>query len=115
MKPLVQRQDRCPDASFLSNTTIIFLLSVFMIGPLLTAHWINAGESIGQVMRVIELARGIREGDLYPRWCGDFAGGFGYPYFVFYSPLIYYISAAFHFLGFGVITSLKCMIIVGMA
>jgi len=98
----------------LSDFALISAASIFLIGPLLTPHWIRMGESIDQVVRVLELARGIREGSLYPRWFGDLAGGFGTPYFVFYSPLVYYVSALFHFVGFGILTSLKCMIVVGV-
>jgi hypothetical protein len=105
--PLTERIPLC-------DVALISAVSVFLIGPLLTPHWIRMGESIDQVVRVIELARGIREGSLYPRWFGDLAGGFGSPYFVFYSPLIYYVSVLFHFIGFGILTSLKCMIVVGV-
>jgi len=97
-----------------NHALLILLLSVPFIGPLLNPHWIMVGESTDQILRVIELNRGIHEGELYPRWFGDLAGGFGNPYFVFYAPLIYYVSAAFHFLGFGILSSLKLMIFLGV-
>ncbi len=93
---------------------LIAALSIFIISPFLTQQWAHIGESIGSIMRVIELDRGIKEGSIYPRWCGDFAGGFGMPYFVFYSPLVYYVSEFFHLLGLGIVDSLKCMIILGI-
>lgn len=114
MKWFTQKLSGLAFAPFLRDTVMISLLSIFLIGPLLTPNWIKMGESIDQVLRVIELDRGIREGYLYPRWFGDLAGGFGYPFFVFYSPLIYYVAEVFHLLGFGVVTSLKCMIILGV-
>jgi hypothetical protein len=114
MKWFTQKPSWLASAPILRYTAMISLLSIFLIGPLLTANWIKVGESIEQVLRVVELDRGIREGYLYPRWFGDLAGGFGYPYFVFYSPLIYYISELFHLLGFGIVTSLKCMMIIGV-
>ena len=89
---------------------VILLLSVPYVNPLLNSHWIMVGESIDQILRAIEVSRGIHEGELYPRWFGDLGGGFGNPYFVFYAPFIYYVSAAFHFLGFGILSSLKLMI-----
>ena len=92
----------------------IILLSVFAVSPLLNDKWILVGESIEQILRVIELDRGLNEGYLYPRWFGDLAGGFGYPYFVFYSPLIYYVAEFFLLLGFSIIASLKCMVILGI-
>lgn len=56
----------------LSDFALISAASIFLIGPLLTPHWIRMGESIDQVVRVLELARGIREGSLYPRWFGEY-------------------------------------------
>ncbi len=114
MKRLIQKQSRSTYAPFFQYAGMIILLSLFFIGPLFTSHWIMVGESIDQILRVIELDRGIREGYLYPRWFGDLAGGFGNPYFVFYSPLIYYVSEVFHLMGFSLVTSLKFMIILGV-
>jgi len=108
------RDNHLTERITLADFALISAASIFLIGPLLTPHWIRMGESIDQVVRVLELARGIREGSLYPRWFGDLAGGFGTPYFVFYSPLVYYVSVLFHFIGFGILTALKCMIVVGM-
>ena len=97
-----------------SDILVLFLLSFLFVNPLFNQHWIITGESIDQLLRVIELNRGIGEGQFYPRWFGDLAGGFGYPYFIFYAPLIYYLSGAFHLLGFGLVTSLKCTIFLGV-
>jgi hypothetical protein len=102
------------ERSWLGDIGVIFFLSLAVASPLFNSHWIMVGESIEQLMRLIELDRGIREGLLYPRWFGDFAGGFGYPYFVFYAPLIYYVSEVFYLLGLGAVTSLKCMMVLGV-
>ena len=92
----------------------ICLLAFFLITPLLTTNWIMMGESIDQLVRVIETARGLRELNFYPRWFADMGGGFGYPYFVFYAPLIYFISAIFHLAGLGIVAATKCMMILGV-
>ena len=92
----------------------ICLLSFFLITPLLTTNWIMMGESIDQLVRVIETAHGLRELNLYPRWFADMAGGFGYPYFVFYAPLIYFVAASFHLVGLGIVAATKCMMILGV-
>lgn len=36
----------------------------------------------------------LRHGQLYPRWLPDLTGGFGYPMFVFYQPVVFYCAAA---------------------
>ena len=102
------------EGSLPGDVALILFLSFAFASPLFNSHWIMVGESIGQLIRLIELDRGLREGVFYPRWLGDFAGGFGYPYFVFYAPLIYYVSESFHLLGFGAVTSLKCMMVLGV-
>jgi len=48
-------------------------------------------------------------GEIYPRWLATTNYGYGSPTFVFYAPLLYYISAFFHVLGLdleGVIATL---------
>ena len=89
-------------------------LAIFAISPLLSPGWIDMGETKDQLIRLIELDRGILEGDPYPRWFGDLAGGFGIPYFVYYAPLVYYVAEFFLFLGFSQIMAMKCMIILGV-
>ena len=114
MNFLPQKEHRFKESPFYQYGFLIILLSIIFTGPLFNPHWIMVGESIGQILRVIELDRGIQEGYLYPRWFGDLAGGFGYPYFVFYAPLIYYVSEIFHLLGLGLVASVKSMIILGV-
>jgi len=65
------------------------------------------------IARLFLLAKGISEGQLYPRWVDMLGFGFGYPLFNFYPPLIYYVSLVFHFFGFSYIWSVKLMIITG--
>jgi len=110
------QREICDDArpGAFSRILLLLLLSLPFVSPLLNSHWIMVGESIDQILRVIELDRGLREGSLYPRWFGDLAGGFGIPYFVFYAPLIYYVTEIFHLLGLGIVPSLKLMILVGV-
>ncbi|MCJ7596559.1 MAG: 6-pyruvoyl-tetrahydropterin synthase-related protein, partial [Desulfobacterales bacterium] len=111
---MVQSERSFTLSPWISDIFVLFLLSFLFVNPLFNQHWIITGESIDQLLRVIELNRGIGEGQFYPRWFGDLAGGFGSPYFIFYAPLIYYVSEAFHLLGFGLVTSLKGMIFLGV-
>jgi len=114
MNSLTQNGRRFKHPPFYQNLLLVIILSLLFTAPLSYQHWIRVGESISQILRAIELSRGVQEGYLYPRWFGDLAGGFGYPYFVFYAPLIYYVSEFFHLVGFGIVTSMKFMIILGV-
>ena len=44
-------------------------------------------------------ARGMEEGNLYPRWLGGTNFGYGSPTFMFYPPLVYYLGTALKTLG----------------
>ncbi|MBI4789488.1 MAG: hypothetical protein HY782_20855 [Chloroflexi bacterium] len=54
------------------------------------------------LFRLFEFDRVLRQGVPYPRWAPDFAYGYGYPVFNFYSPLAYYIAEALHLLGLAI-------------
>lgn len=41
------------------------------------------------------------DGQLYPRWLPDLAGGYGYPTFVFYQPLFFFVASLFGWLPYG--------------
>ena len=65
------------------------------------------------IARLYLLIEGIKQGQFYPRWVDMLGFGYGYPLFNFYPPLIYYVAAGFHFIGFSLIWSIKLMIISG--
>jgi uncharacterized membrane protein len=49
----------------------------------------------------------LREGVWLPRWLPDSNGGYGSPIFVFYSPLVYYVTALFQWAFGSLIFSMK--------
>lgn len=51
-----------------------------------------------QIARLYQLDQALRAGQLPPRWAADLGFGYGYPLFVFYPPLIYYLGELFHLL-----------------
>lgn len=65
------------------------------------------------IARLYLLFEGLKQGQIFPRWVDMLGFGFGYPLYNFYPPLIYYVSAGFHVLGFSLILSIKLMIITG--
>ncbi len=60
-----------------------------------------------QTMRVLEMTKCIRDGQLPCRWVPDMGYGYGYPQFIYYSPLPYYLMSFFHLAGLSIITSVK--------
>jgi hypothetical protein len=50
----------------------------------------------------------LRHGEIYPRWLPGLAGGYGYPTFVFYQPIVFYAASAISACtGFGMIIAMQ--------
>jgi len=60
-----------------------------------------------QAMRVLQLNKCLRDGQIPCRWVPDMGYGYGYPQFNYYSPLPYYVMEGFHLLGFSILDSVK--------
>jgi hypothetical protein len=60
--------------------------------PVFDVYWFHSHEWGAYVVRTVQFAKGLRAGDPYPRWCPDFYGGYGSPFFVFYAPLTYVLG-----------------------
>lgn len=56
---------------------------------------------------VKQFTQALREGVWLPRWLPDSNGGYGSPVFVFYSPLVYYVTALFQWASGSLILSMK--------
>ncbi|PJE62578.1 hypothetical protein COU88_04245 [Candidatus Roizmanbacteria bacterium CG10_big_fil_rev_8_21_14_0_10_39_6] len=85
---------------------------VLVIIPLLRLQYFPMHDA-QHIARLFVFDQAVREGAFYPRWVEGLGFGFGYPLFNFYPPLIYYIAEVFHLVGFGLIWSIKMMLIVG--
>jgi len=74
---------------------VLAVASALIVLPLARGDWV-VGHFEG--MRYLVLAKHFREALLetggYPRWLPRLYGGYGYPTFVFYQPLIFFLDAA---------------------
>ncbi len=70
-------------------------------------YFFEAHDAHHSVFYLVEFDQAIREGVLWPRWGPDHALGYGYPLWIVYAPLAYYVAEAFHLLGFGFTTAVK--------
>jgi len=66
-----------------------------------------------QAMRVLQMDKCIKDGQIPCRWVPDMGYGYGYPQFIYYSPLPYYVMEIFHLGGLQIIDSVKAGIILG--
>jgi len=94
--------------SGINNLFLILALSIFAWAPLLTpVYFLKAHDAAHSVFFLTEFHQGIQDGYLYPRWGPDHCLGYGYPTFIFYAPLPYYVAEVFHLLGAGPTAAIK--------
>src|SRR3989344_7252510 len=60
-----------------------------------------------QAMRLLQMDKCLKDGQLPCRWVPDMGFGYGYPQFNYYAPLPYYIMEIFHLTGVGYLDSVK--------
>ncbi len=92
---------------------LVVAVAVGIWTPLLRVQWYSAHEQYAYVLRTVEWATELRAGELYPRWCPDFYGGYGEPLFLFFGPVIYSIAGFLTAMSLDPFTALKLVILVG--
>ena len=60
-----------------------------------------------QVVRLWQMDKCIKDFQIPCRWVPDLGLGYGYPLFIFYAPLPYYLMEIVHLFGFSFINSVK--------
>lgn len=86
---------------------LIGLVTVFItIFPLFHAEFFHVHD-FTQAARIIEMYRGLQDGQIPVRWSQNFGYGYGMPTFLFYGPLPYIVGAGFYWLTQNVLFSLK--------
>ncbi len=95
------------------SQTLFFLLllvalSLFSWRYLLKPGYFSMHDDM-QIMRIFELDKCVKDGQLPCRWVPDLGYSYGYPLFNYYPPLPYYLGEVFHLLGFSFIDSVKIL------
>ena len=90
------------------ETLLLILLTLPAVLPLTSpGYFFDAHDAQHSVFFLVEFDQAIRDGAWWPRWTPDQALGFGYPLWVLYGPLPYYVAEFFHLLGAGFTTAVK--------
>jgi len=98
----VRRLLRSPEVLLLLILTLPAVLPLAAPGYFFGAH-----DARHSVFFLVEFDQAIRDGAWWPRWTPDQALGFGYPLWILYAPLAYYVAELFHLLGAGFTTAVK--------
>jgi hypothetical protein len=94
----------------LSNRAAWLLLLLILPAMLPLAapgYFFKAHDGLHSVSYLVEFDQAIRDGLIWPIWGPDYAVGFGYPVWLVYAPLGYFIAESFHLLGFGLTAAVK--------
>jgi hypothetical protein len=87
---------------------LVLAFSLFAVLPLAGPdYFFGAHDAPHTVFFLTEFDAAIRDGVWYPGWATDQALGYGYPTFVFYPPLAYYVAEGFHLLGVAKVAAVK--------
>lgn len=105
-QPRIGRVDR--------HLWLALLLAVPAMLTLLSPdYFMKAHDARHSIFFLVEFDQSIREGALWPVWGPDHSVGFGYPTFLVYAPLAYYVGEVFHLLGMGFAIAIKATWAIG--
>lgn len=85
---------------------LVVVLSFFSFKSLLRPGYFPMHDDM-QAMRVLQMDKCLKDGQIPCRWVPDMGYGYGYPQFLYYSPLPYYVMEGFHLAGLSVLDSVK--------
>ena len=91
-----------------NNCIIIFIISLVFGWQLLRPGFYTMHDDL-QVMRLYEMDRCFKDGQLPCRWAPDMAQNYGQPLFNFYSAFPYYLGELIHLVGFSFIDTVKLL------
>src|SRR3972149_10253674 len=90
---------------------LLFILIIPAISSLFKSGYFPMHDDI-QAMRLLEMDKCIKDGQIPCRWVPDMGFDYGYPQFNYYAPLPYYLMEGFHLGGLGYLDSVKAGFVV---
>lgn len=103
---------------FLTNPNILALLSLFIISifalkDLAKPGFYTSHDGETHTARIAAYYKGLKDGQIPPRFAGDFYNGLGSPIFVYIYPVPYILGSLSHLLGFNFANSFKILMALG--
>ena len=84
------------------------ILTISLLWPLFAASYFTHHDNV-QVIRLYEMDKCFKDGQIPCRWVPDLGGVYGYPLFNYYAPLAYYWGEIFYKIFGSLIISAKVM------
>lgn len=96
--------------TYLKNTlpllVLLVILQIPVMLPLFQDGYYTSHDDFS-VQRIVEYRTSILAGDIPARWSANLLYGYGYPLFIFYSPLVYAVGAVITLIGITPLTAVK--------
>lgn len=94
----------------LSHTFFLIglVLTLSLLWPLVWAPYFSHHDDV-QIIRLYEMDKCIKDGQIPCRWVPDLGGLYGYPLFNYYAPLPYYFGELIYLVNGNLIISVKSM------
>lgn len=89
---------------------VIFLFTIPIFFRIVRPGYFPSQDDF-QVIRLLQMDKCFKDGQLPCRWVPDMGFGYGYPEFNYYAPAPYYIMELFHLSGLSLLASVKLFMI----
>jgi uncharacterized membrane protein len=86
---------------------LIFALTALILAPTFWRGLACGHDTFTHFYRVAQLALNVQDGAPFTLWSQHFMRGYGYTIYPFYAPLMYWLTAVIHFLGFDFSPALR--------
>ncbi|MCB8977148.1 MAG: hypothetical protein H6657_06935 [Ardenticatenaceae bacterium] len=93
---------------------LITLLAIPILQPLFTSQLTCGFDTVFHLWRAVQAGALLEDGILFSRWAPHMAHGYGYPLFMYQSPLSAQITAVFHYLSLSWPTALNLTYALGI-
>src|SRR5579872_2205526 len=89
---------------------LLLLISLLPIISIFRTGVYESSDLTFHISESIVFYKSLTQGNIIPIWGGDMNGTYGYPLFMFFYPLPFYIISFIHFVGFTFINSVKILL-----
>ncbi len=94
---------------FIAGVVSLFLLSIPLILPFFEKGYFTTHDGEWAVVRLADMYREVKDGQIPPRFSGNLNTGYGYPLFQYAYPLPYYVGLPLYLSHIGLVNSVKLL------